>query len=355
MGPKPHEVHPLNVVAIGGGTGLSAILKGLKKYVPHPGQAPADVAAEHGAVIASLSAVVTVTDDGGSSGRLRKELNVLPPGDIRNCIVALSEDEALLSRLFQYRFERGSGLEGHNFGNLFVTALTAITGDFAEAVRMASDVLAIRGVIFPSTTSNVELEANMKDGSTVRGETSITASHQGIAEVRLLPGNAEPLPATLEAIARADLITMGPGSLFTSLVPNLLVRGIPEAIRASKALKVFVGNLMTQANESLGMSAAQHIQALRNHAGGKRLFDCALLNTKPVSPQLKEKYAKEGAEPIRADDAAIAEVEAMGLRVIRGDFLDEAGVARHASDRIARELLRTASAEHSRARLTAPR
>jgi len=351
LGPK--DVRSLNVVAIGGGTGLSTILKGLKKYVPHPGQAAAEVAAEQGAVIGSLSAVVTVTDDGGSSGRLRKELNVLPPGDIRNCIVALSEDEALLSRLFQYRFAKGSGLEGHNFGNLFVTALTAITGDFAEAVRMASDVLAIRGVIFPATTANVELEATMKDGSIVRGETSITASQQRIAEVRLLPPDAEPLPPTLEAIERADLITMGPGSLFTSMVPNLLVHGIPDAIQASKAVKVFVCNLMTQANESLGMSAVQHIHALRAHAAGKRLFDYALLNDRPVSAELKKKYAGEGAEQIRADAATVAELEALGLRVVTGDFLEEGNVARHATDRIARELLRIV--EHTGAPVGAPR
>src|SRR2546421_3052924 len=221
----------LRVVATGGGTGLSTILRGLKRYAALPGESVSPAAASPD--IAELCAVVTVSDDGGSSGRLRKEFNILPPGDIRNCLVALSEDEALLSRLFQYRFATtngGSGLSGHSFGNLFVTALTAVVGDFAEAVRESSQILASRGHIFPSTTSNVQLDAWMADGSRVRGETKITASKQRIVELRMVPVNAKPLPQTLGAIAEADLITIGPGSLFTSIIPNLLVRGIPEAI-----------------------------------------------------------------------------------------------------------------------------
>src|SRR3954468_15210669 len=204
-------IRPLRVVAIGGGTGLSTLLKGLKRYVLSPGhEQPPDAPA-----IGSLTAVVTVTDDGGSSGRLRKEFNILPPGDIRNCIVALSEDEALLSKLFQYRFTQGVGLEGHSFGNLFVAALTAVTGDFAEAVRESSKILATRGSIFPSTVSNVQLEALMNDGSTVFGETNITASNLRIVRLRMVPENAQPLAETLEAISKADMITIGPGSLFT--------------------------------------------------------------------------------------------------------------------------------------------
>src|SRR5437016_9236047 len=232
----------LRVVAIGGGTGLSTLLKGLKKYTVSSLSEPR---------ISQLCAVVTVSDDGGSSGRLRKEFNMLPPGDVRNCIVALSEDEALLSRLFQHRFSRGSGLEGHSFGNLFLAALTSITSDFAEAVRLSAEILFTRGHIFPATTSNVELEALMEDGSRVRGETKITASKGRIKELVLVPPDVRPLPQTLEAIANANLITIGPGSLFTSLIPNLLVRGIPQAIVESPATKVFVCNLMTQANESL--------------------------------------------------------------------------------------------------------
>src|ERR1700691_555436 len=247
----------LRVVAIGRGTALSPLLKGRKRYVVTPiASNPAQP------VIRELFGVVTVSDDGGSSGRLRKELNRLPPGDVRNCIVALSEDEALLSKLFQHRFDKGSGLEGHSFGNLFLAALTAITKDFGEAVRLSSEIRATRGHIHPATTSHVELEALMEDKTRVRGETKITASKGRINELFLVPPDIEPQTQTLRAIASADLITVGPGSLFTSLIPNLLVRGIPQAIAASSAVKVYVCNLMTQANESLGRTAADHIRAL---------------------------------------------------------------------------------------------
>ncbi len=325
---------PLRVVAMGGGTGLSTLLKGLKRYVsgdePGPG----------GRSVGELCAVVTVTDDGGSSGRLRKEFNVLPPGDIRNCIAALSEDEALLSRLFQHRFHTGAGLNGHSFGNLFLTALTAITGDFAEAVKRSSEILATRGHIYPSTTSDVQLEAVMADGTRVAGETNITASTERIVEIHLRPADVQPLPQTLEAIVQADLITIGPGSLFTSLVPNLLVRGIPEAVAASRAVKVFVCNLMTEANESLGLSAADHIRVLHEHAR-LRVVDYAMVNRTPVPSDLKAKYAAEGGSQIEVDVAAI---EKLGAKVILGDYLETAeGVARHATDRLAHDLLRLAS------------
>src|SRR5438874_5814378 len=227
----------LRVLAIGGGTGLSTLLKGLKHFVSLPVERASVKPVEP--LVSELCAVVTVSDDGGSSGRLRKELNMLPPGDIRNCIVALSEDEALLSRLFQHRFLKG-GLEGHNFGNLFLAALTSITKDFGEAVRLSSEILLTRGHIYPATTANVELEALMEYGTRVRGETKITASKGRIKELFLDPPDVEPLPQTLEAIARADLITIGPGSLFTSLIPNLLVHGIPQAIVNSSAAKVYV-------------------------------------------------------------------------------------------------------------------
>lgn len=329
----------LRVVAIGGGTGLSTLLRGLKKYAPHtPGiEGPAPKSDLGG--ITDLTAVVTVTDDGGSSGRLRKEFNILPPGDIRNCLVALSEDEALLSRIFQYRFETGEGLEGHNFGNLFVTALTAVTGDFAEAVRESSKILATRGTIFPSTVSNVQLEALMNDGSTVFGETNITASKLRIVRLRMVPENAQPLPETLEAISKADMITIGPGSLFTSLVPNLLVRGIPEAIAASKGTKVYICNLMTQANESLGLTAADHIRKLYEHAGTP-IFDYALVNVAPISESLQAKYALEGASRIFVDRDAI---ELLGVRCLTGNFVAEGDTVRHATDRVAAELLKLAA------------
>ncbi|HEY6303717.1 MAG TPA: uridine diphosphate-N-acetylglucosamine-binding protein YvcK [Terriglobales bacterium] len=320
----------LRVVAIGGGTGLSTLLKGLKRYVMTPA-----LAASGQPTIRELCGVVTVSDDGGSSGRLRKELNMLPPGDVRNCIVALSEDEALLSRLFQHRFQKGSGLEGHSFGNLFLAALTSITGDFAEAVRLSSEILLTRGHIYPATMSSVELEASFEDGTKVRGETRITASKGKIRELVLVPHDVEPLPQTLEAIASADLITIGPGSLFTSLIPNLLVRGIPEAIAESHAVKVFICNLMTQANESISLTAADHIRALNGHAG-VQLFDYTLINNKAASPELKAKYALEGASQIVLDLEAI---EALGVCPVLGDYLEQGEVARHATDHVAHDLM----------------
>ncbi len=335
----PRASRGLRVVAIGGGTGLSTLLKGLKHYCAPPGErcAPAlSSSTDHEYLINELCAVVTVTDDGGSSGRLRKELNMLPPGDIRSCIVALSEDEALLSRLFQHRFERGSGLEGHSFGNLFLAALTSITNDFSEAVRLSSEILVTRGHIYPVTTSSVELEALMEDGTRVLGETRITASKGKIHELFLLPPDVDPLPQTLEAIAQADLITIGPGSLFTSLIPNLLVNGIPQAIVNSAAVKAYVCNLMTQANESLGLTAADHIRALNLHARVGRLFDYAFINGAPVSPELKAKYALEGATQIVAD---LQPIEELGVCPVVGDYLEEDGVARHATAKVAQDLL----------------
>jgi len=330
----------LRVVAIGGGTGLSTLLKGLKRYVLTPAEVSASAET---AVIRDLSAVVTVSDDGGSSGRLRKELNMLPPGDIRNCIVALSEDEALLSKLFRHRFDKGSGLEGHSFGNLFLAALTSLTSDFSEAVRLSSEILLTRGHIYPATTSNIELEALMEDGTRVRGETKITASKGRIRELFLVPPNVGPMPQTLEAIAGADLITIGPGSLFTSLIPNLLVRGIAQAIVESPATKVYICNLMTQANESLGLTAADHIRALGRHAQ-KQIFDYALINRTPASDEMKAKYALEGACQIVNDLDAI---EALGVIPVLGDYLEEAVVARHNTSRVARDLMQLAS-EHPR-------
>ena len=332
----------LRVVAIGGGTGLSTLLKGLKRFVV----SPTEIAATSDTpIIRDLSAVVTVSDDGGSSGRLRKEFNMLPPGDIRNCIVALSEDEALLSKLFRHRFEKGSGLEGHSFGNLFLAALTSLTSDFSEAVRLSSEILLTRGHIYPATTSNIELETLMEDGSRVRGETNINASKGRIRELFLVPSDVGPMPQTLEAIANADVISIGPGSLFTSLIPNLLVRGISQAIVGSRATKVYICNLMTQANESLGLTAADHIRALNRHAQGQ-LFDYALINRTPASDEMKAKYALEGACQIVND---LDEIEALGVIPVLGDYLEEGAVARHNTTRAAHDLLQLA-AERPRGR-----
>ena len=323
----------LRVVAIGGGTGLSTLLRGLKLRVPHPTRPLAPGAPEP--LIADLTAVVTVTDDGGSSGRLRREFKMLPPGDLRNCMVALSEDERLLSRLFKHRFRNAGVLGGHNFGNLFIAALTEMTGDFAQAIRLSAEILATRGHIFPATAANVTVTARMEDGSIVRGETNITASRQRIVELMLDPPDPPPPPETLEAIAAADLITIGPGSLYTSIVTNLLVHGIPEALAAAQATRVFICNLMTQANESLHLTASQHIQRIYEHAG-RSIFDYALVNTAPVSRELRDRYAAEGAEITIAD---VDRIEALGIQCITGNFSAEGDVLRHAADRVTDALL----------------
>jgi uncharacterized cofD-like protein len=320
---------PMRVVAIGGGTGLSTLLRGLRRHVVQAGEsgAPGD--------ISDLAAVVTVTDDGGSSGRLRKDFNMLPPGDLRNCMVALSEEEDLLAQLFNHRFRAGDALQGHNFGNLFVAALTEITGDFALAIELSSKILATRGRIYPATTANTTLVARMDDDSLVRGETNITASRRRIVELMLDPPRPEPLPETVDAIERADLITVGPGSLYTSLITNLLVEGVPAALAAASGLRVYICNLMTQANESLGLSASEHIERIYDHTRAP-IFDCALINTAPFSTETLARYAAEGAEPIAAD---IERVQALGVRVIAGDFAIEENVVRHASDRVTETLL----------------
>jgi uncharacterized cofD-like protein len=310
------DTSPLRVVAIGGGTGLSALLHGLKQYAKPAEAGPAPV---------DLTAIVTVTDDGGSSGRLRRQFDVLPPGDIRNCMVALSEDSALLSRLFQYRFQSGRGLKGHNFGNLFLMALTHIMGDFPDAVKASSEVLNIAGHIYPSTTANVALEATLEGGAKVVGETRISRSRSRIKSVRLDPPKARPLAAALSAIAEADVITMGPGSLFTSVVPNLLVEGIPAAIRRSPAVKAYFVNLMWQPGETTDFRASDHIRAIHKHAGGK-LLDYAVVNIRPISSAMKKRYARESALPVENDINAIF---SMGLKVMAANLALTSGRVRH--------------------------
>ena len=333
---------PLRIVSIGGGTGLSALLHGLKRYAPpRPGS---ERTPPPGQPLADITAVVTVTDDGGSSGRLRREFSVLPPGDIRNCMVALSEDEALLSRLFQYRFTRGRGLKGHSFGNLFLTALTHVTGDFPQAVRVSSDVLAIAGRIFPSTTENVTLEAVLADGSRVQGETRISRSRSPIRRVRLRPPRARPLPETLQAIAEADLITLGPGSLFTSVIPNLLVEGIPDALRRSPAVKAYFVNLMWQPGETMHYTAADHVQALFRHAG-EGWLDYVVVNTRPVGAELRARYARRRAQPVEVD---LDRLRQLGVKVIARELLQEGEKVRHDPEAAARLALELAAEGRSR-------
>jgi uncharacterized cofD-like protein len=310
---------PLRIVAVGGGTGLSVLLHGLKQYVSAHGSV------KLGRPPVDITAVVTVSDDGGSSGRLRREFDVLPPGDIRNCLVALSEDATLLSRLFRYRFESGRGLKGHSFGNLFLTALTHITGDFPDAVKECADVLAIKGRIYPSTAVKVSLEATLENGRRVLGETRISRSRRRIESVRLRPRHCRPLPETLAAIAQADVITLGPGSLFTSVVPNMLVEGIPDAIRRSPAVKAYFVNLMWQPGETTHFTASDHIETIHRHAGGK-LLDYAVVNTQEIGRALRRRYAREESSPVEND---FEKIGAMGVNVVCGDLVRESGLVRH--------------------------
>jgi len=320
----------MRVVAIGGGTGLSAVLRGLKQHVEEVGRAAALEPR-----ITRLTAVVTVTDEGGSSGRLRREFRILPPGDIRNCLVALAEDEKLMTQLFKYRFARGHGLKGHSLGNLLLAALTHLTHDFAKAVRLSSEVLAIRGEIFPSTLADVRLKARLRGGRVIYGESRITRTRLPIRRLAIVPSRCRPLPETLAAIAAADLITLGPGSLYTSLIPNLLVHGIPEAIQQSRAVKVFICNLMTQPGETRHYTASEHLRAIHAHVGG-RLFEHVILNTAELSPRLRRRYAREEAEPVAND---LDRVRALGVEPLTASLLAEAQVARHDSQLLARLLL----------------
>ena len=319
----------MRIVALGGGTGLSIVLRGLKEHVasrkkertPRP--------------IADLAAVVTVTDDGGSSGRLRREYQVLPPGDIRNCMVALSKDEHLLGQLFQYRFPAGRGLAGHSFGNLFLTALTNVTGDFPEAVRVSAQVLAIRGRIFPSTAQNVTLEAELVDGRIVAGETNISKSRKRIRRVRLVPRRVRPVPEVLQAIGAADLILVGPGSLYTSIIPNLLVEQVTEAILRARATCVYIANLMTQPGETEDYSVADHVRAIYEHTR-QGLFDFVVINRTRVTPRLLRRYGAQGAEPV---EPSLEELQRMGLRYVTADLLHQDGVIRHDQARLTNLLL----------------
>lgn len=303
---------PLRIVSIGGGTGLSTLLSGLKKHARTGTDRP-----ETGGPAVEITALVTVTDDGGSSGRLRRDFDILPPGDIRNCMTALSEDEDLLSQLFQYRFAGGRGLKGHSFGNLFLTAMHQITGDFAHAVKLSSEILAIRGRIFPATSSNVTLEAVLADGSVVRGESKISKSRRPIEQIRLHPGDCDPLPEALEAIKAADLITLGPGSLYTSIIPNLLVKGIPKAIQDSQALKAYFVNLMWQPGETINFAASQHLEAIHKHAG-QTFIDCIVLNSAAIPLALRRRYARAHVKPVENDLKRLADLR---VKVVTADLI----------------------------------
>jgi uncharacterized cofD-like protein len=320
---------PARIVALGGGTGLSTVLRGLKEHIASRrlGKKPRP--------IADLAAVVTVTDDGGSSGRLRREYRILPPGDIRNCMVALSKDERLLTQLFKYRFPGNGGLGGHSFGNLFLTALTNVTGDFSEAVRVSSEVLAIRGRIFPSTEQSVTLEAELENGSIVEGETKISKSRRRIRSIRLVPRRVRPHPETLRAIREANLILVGPGSLYTSIIPNLLIDGVARAIMRSPATCVYIANLMTQPGETQHYSVADHVRAIYDHTRLK-LFDFVVINRASVGPGVLHRYKAQGAEQVAP---SYRELHHMGVKYVAGDLLQLDGVVRHDPMRLSRLVL----------------
>jgi uncharacterized cofD-like protein len=320
----------LNLVALGGGTGLSTLLAGLKCLVR---DLPSD-----DLWIANLSAIVTVSDDGGSSGRLREELQMLPPGDIRNCMIALSEDSTLLSRLFRYRFRGKGDLGGHSFGNLFLAALTEVTGDFIEAVRLSSEVLASKGHIFPATISDVRLVAELSDGSVVRGETQISASRVPIRRLRLEPEQCLPLPEVLKAIRAADVITVGPGSLYTSILPNLLVARVASAIGESRATRIFICNLMTQPGETDNYSARQHLETIKRYAPEIH-FDFVIVNDRLITQEQAERYALEGAYQIGMDEDSIEGVLDQSTQVIRTKLLEDGEKVRHDSALLARVVL----------------
>jgi len=317
------RLDPLRIVSIGGGTGLSTLLKGLKKYVLYKGpERPS------GWPSIDLSAIVTVSDDGGSSGRLRRELDMLPPGDIRNCMVALAEDEALMTRLFEYRFSAGKGLKGHSFGNLFLAVMSQVTGDFPRAVQLSSEVLAIAGRIFPATGDSVHLRGYLQGGAAVEGETRISRSTAPIERIELAPASCKPLPEALEAIRTADLITLGPGSLYTSIVPNLLVKGVARAIAESPALKACFINLMSQPGETTGLTASDHVVAIERHAA-RRLVEVAVLNNAPVPERGLRRYERQAAHPVEAD---LARLMAMGVQVIARPLLAAGEKIRHDPD-----------------------
>jgi uncharacterized cofD-like protein len=315
----------LNIVTIGGGTGLSTLLRGLKVHVESDGPWS----------IGALGAIVTVTDEGGSSGVLRKEFGMLPPGDIRNCIVALAEEEQLLSRLFSYRFDTDSALKGHSLGNLLLTAMTDITGSFDRAVLAASEVLAIRGEIYPSTLEDVRLRATLEDGTQLIGEVAISGSnigeepriaarHARITRLELDPPSVRPTDGALTALAGADLILIGPGSLYTSVLPNLAIRPLAEALRNSRALRVYICNVMTQPNETDGYSAQDHLRAIIEHAG--LVVDVMVINGRRPSESILECYAAMNQFPVAFD---LDEIRTLGVTPFFGDIIAEGNFVRH--------------------------
>lgn len=306
------------IVVIGGGTGLSVLLRGLKNYT------------------ANTTAIVSVTDDGGSSGELRGQFGILPPGDLRNCLVALADTEPVMEKIFDYRFNQGKGLEGHNLGNLLITAMTELSGSFETAINEISKVLAIRGRVIPSTLDNVVLAAELQDGTMVMGETIISASNKPIKKVYAIPNNPSPMPGALEAISDADVIVLGPGSLYTSVIPNLLVPGIAETIKKAKGLKLYVCNVMTQPGESDNYRASDHLKALYRHSMPD-LVDYIIVNNEKVPEFYLHKYALEGARPVEIDREKIQKKK---IGIIEAPLIHESDYIRHDSNKLAQLIIK---------------
>jgi uncharacterized cofD-like protein len=306
------------IVVLGGGTGLSVLLRGLKNFT------------------SNITAIVSVADDGGSSGRLRDQLGMLPPGDVRNCMIALADKEALMEKILNYRFKNGDELAGHNLGNLFLAALSDMYGNFEDAVRQMSKVLAIRGKVIPSTLEHVILRAELIDGTSITGESNIAKAQAPISKVTIEPGEVVPLDEALEAISEADAIILGPGSLYTSVIPNLLVSGIPEAIKNSNAIKIYACNVMTQPNETLNYTAADHLEAIYRH-GGYGLVEYIIINDQPISDRdLLEKYILDGAEQVEIDRPRLI---GLGVNVLAYPLLDEGQLIRHKSYSLAKVII----------------
>lgn len=304
------------VAVIGGGTGLSVLLRGIKS------------------ITSNITAIVTVADDGGSSGRIRQDLGIIPPGDLRNCLVALADTEPLMEKLFQHRFGGGGDLAGHSFGNLFIAAMTEVLGDVEKALKESSKVLAVRGQVLPASTQTVRLLAEMTDGTFVEGESQIPLARKRIKRVFLRPENAEPVKSVLEAIKDADAVILGPGSLYTSVLPNLLVKEVAQALRETQAVKIYICNVMTQPGETDGYTASQHVKAILDHAGP--VIDYVVLNSQDVAQDLKAVYASQGAFPVLADTDAI---EAMGVKVVEANIISETNLVRHDPVKLSRTII----------------
>ncbi|MGM0502480.1 MAG: uridine diphosphate-N-acetylglucosamine-binding protein YvcK [Bacillota bacterium] len=306
-----------NIVVVGGGTGLSTMLRGIKKYT------------------SNITAIVTVADDGGSSGVLRDELDVLPPGDIRNCLVALADTEPLMEKLFQYRFKKGTELQGHSFGNLFIATLSKITGNFNEGVKKSSDVLAIRGRVLPSTLHDMRLCATLNNGATIEGESNIPKADGEIRRVSIEPEGCEALPEALQAIQEADAIVLGPGSLYTSVIPNLLIENLTKEIKKSEALKIYACNIMTQPGETDGYTASDHVQTIYDHIG-EEIIDYVIVNDGEIEEELLEKYAEEGSYPVEVDWNQLLDQD---LEIFSEDLINQTDLVRHDEDKLAQVIM----------------